>query len=216
MGGDAGPEASTATARSVGHWPGYVLGFSLGGFFDGILLHQILQWHHLLSAIDPANARFQVAADGYFHVVMYVVAAIGIWLLWRQAALGSLPGTAGFVADLLIGFGTWQVVDIALAHWMLAIHHVRMDSSNSLLWDLLWLALFGVIPLLAGLILRRGGTADNGRSAVVATVAALLTVGAGAQSRTGSTTRLCAAPLRSQQVDCAASKAWKACGGGHC
>ncbi|WP_272547883.1 DUF2243 domain-containing protein [Acidovorax sp. NCPPB 3576] len=28
-------------------WPGYLLGFSLGVFFDGIVLHQILQWHHL-------------------------------------------------------------------------------------------------------------------------------------------------------------------------
>lgn len=28
---------------------GAALGFALGGFFDGILLHQILQWHHLLS-----------------------------------------------------------------------------------------------------------------------------------------------------------------------
>jgi uncharacterized membrane protein len=27
-----------------------LLGFALGGFFDGILLHQILQWHHLLSS----------------------------------------------------------------------------------------------------------------------------------------------------------------------
>src|SRR5690606_18965301 len=30
---------------------GTVLGFALGGFFDGILLHQILQWHHLLSLV---------------------------------------------------------------------------------------------------------------------------------------------------------------------
>ena len=30
---------------------GGVLGFSLGGFFDGILLHQVLQWHHLFSLV---------------------------------------------------------------------------------------------------------------------------------------------------------------------
>ena len=30
-------------------WAGYSLGFGIGGFFDGILLHQVLQWHHLLS-----------------------------------------------------------------------------------------------------------------------------------------------------------------------
>ncbi len=25
-----------------------ILGLGLGGFFDGIVLHQILQWHHLI------------------------------------------------------------------------------------------------------------------------------------------------------------------------
>lgn len=32
-------------------WAGGCIGFSLGGFFDGILLHQVLQWHHLLSRV---------------------------------------------------------------------------------------------------------------------------------------------------------------------
>jgi hypothetical protein len=33
-----------ATAASV------VLGVGLGGFIDGIILHQLLQWHHMLSS----------------------------------------------------------------------------------------------------------------------------------------------------------------------
>jgi len=28
---------------------GVVFGLGLGGFFDGIVLHQILQWHHRVS-----------------------------------------------------------------------------------------------------------------------------------------------------------------------
>jgi uncharacterized membrane protein len=31
---------------------GFLLGFALGGFFDSILLHQILQWHNLLTNVD--------------------------------------------------------------------------------------------------------------------------------------------------------------------
>src|SRR3954447_23051246 len=30
--------------------PGLLLGIGLGGFVDGILLHQILQWHHMLTS----------------------------------------------------------------------------------------------------------------------------------------------------------------------
>jgi uncharacterized membrane protein len=31
---------------------GLLHGLGLGGFIDGILLHQILQWHHMLSGVD--------------------------------------------------------------------------------------------------------------------------------------------------------------------
>ncbi|HCW19238.1 MAG TPA: hypothetical protein DHL02_15075 [Achromobacter sp.] len=54
-------------------WAGYLLGFGMGGFFDGILLHQILQWHHLLSGLSAAtlaDLRVQVVADGVFHALM--------------------------------------------------------------------------------------------------------------------------------------------------
>jgi uncharacterized membrane protein len=29
---------------------GVLFGLGLGGFFDGIVLHQVLQWHHMLSS----------------------------------------------------------------------------------------------------------------------------------------------------------------------
>jgi hypothetical protein len=31
---------------------GILLGIGLGEFFDGIVLHQILQWHHMVSHVD--------------------------------------------------------------------------------------------------------------------------------------------------------------------
>jgi uncharacterized membrane protein len=32
--------------------PGVWLGIGLGGFVDGIVLHQILQWHHMLTSAE--------------------------------------------------------------------------------------------------------------------------------------------------------------------
>mgnify|MGYP006148195481 CR=1 FL=1 len=64
-----------------------VLGVALGGFFDGILLHQVLQWHHLLSLLPGEPFRdigTQILADGLFHILMYLVTAAGLWLLWRR------------------------------------------------------------------------------------------------------------------------------------
>ncbi|TIR87142.1 MAG: DUF2243 domain-containing protein, partial [Mesorhizobium sp.] len=61
-----------------------LVGFALAGFFDGIVLHQILQWHHLLSGLrEPAGSdlRFQILADGLFHLLMYLLCILGTVLL---------------------------------------------------------------------------------------------------------------------------------------
>ena len=42
------------TARPL-RTPGILLGVRLGGFVDGILLHQLLQWHHMLTSTDTDN-----------------------------------------------------------------------------------------------------------------------------------------------------------------
>ncbi|MCK1539441.1 DUF2243 domain-containing protein, partial [Bradyrhizobium sp. 176] len=36
-------------SRSFPISAGVLLGLGLGGFFDGIVFHQLLQWHHMLS-----------------------------------------------------------------------------------------------------------------------------------------------------------------------
>ena len=136
---------------------GYVLGFALSGFFDGILLHQILQWHHLLSGVDAlaTNLPLQIAADGYFHAVMYLIAALGLAMLWRNRTAWAVPGVGiRYARALLIGFAAWHVTDAVLAHWLLGIHRIRM-VPDPLFWDLAWLGLFGLVPLLFALMLRR-------------------------------------------------------------
>ena len=136
-----------------------VLGFALGGFFDGILLHQILQWHHLLSLVPGLDdLRLQVLWDGYFHALMYVIAVIGLWGLWRAHRTSQAGGSAQLGGALLIGFGLWHVLDSILSHWLLGIHRIKIDGESPLAWDLLWFSVFGIVPLLGSwLILRRGG-----------------------------------------------------------
>ena len=137
------------------------LGFALGGFFDGILLHQILQWHHLLSGLRSgvlSGLAAQVVADGVFHALMYLVA-----LAARARGELAAPGAARrFLALALVGFGAWHGVDAVLSHWVTGIHRIRMDVADPLAWDLAWLAAFGALPLALGLVLKRGAKADGG------------------------------------------------------
>ncbi len=69
---------------------GVLLGLGLGGFFDGIVLHQILQWHHMAtSAGYPAdtleNLELNTMLDGLFHAATYMLTAAGLFMLWRRA-----------------------------------------------------------------------------------------------------------------------------------
>ncbi|TRO87669.1 DUF2243 domain-containing protein [Glycocaulis profundi] len=162
----------------------FLLGLSMGGFFDGILLHQILQWHHLLSGLEAGagDLRFQIAADGLFHALMYVIALTGLALLWRaRRSLGAPGAGRRAAAALLIGFGAWHVADAVLSHWLLGIHRIRMDADDPLAWDLLWLAVFGLLPLAigAGLAKTTGGP-PLGRVAALMLCAGVLASGAGA------------------------------------
>ncbi|CAN7618986.1 DUF2243 domain-containing protein [Phenylobacterium sp. LjRoot219] len=166
---------------------GVVLGFAFGGFFDGILLHQILQWHHLLSLVSGAgDLRRQVLWDGYFHALMYLVAFVGLAGLWRAYSGGEQTRLSRPAGAAAIGFGSWHVVDAVLSHWILGIHRIRIDSERPLLWDLLWLGLFGLLPLLLGAaLLRRPTAVRTGASPRLGIWAAtLLALGAGAWTLT--------------------------------
>ena len=130
-----------------------LLGFALGGFLDGILLHQVLQWHHLLSLWgEGQDLTWHVLWDGLFHGLMYGLAALGLWGLWRR----GLPDGSRFLGALLIGLGLWHVVDGVAFHWLLEIHRIRLDAARPLLWDLGSLVVLGLGPLGAGgALLRR-------------------------------------------------------------
>lgn len=165
---------------------GAVLGFALGGFFDGILLHQILQWHHLLSLVPGmADVRLQVLWDGYFHALMYVIAAVALFGLWRAHKSGQEGWGQPLFGVVLVGFGLWHIVDSVASHWVLGIHRIKLDSPNPLIWDLIWLTAFGIVPLVIGVLMLRGFRPRASKlsgSAAAVLLLGLVTGGAGAWS----------------------------------
>ncbi|WP_372617850.1 DUF2243 domain-containing protein [Falsiroseomonas sp.] len=158
--------------------PAFLVGFALGGFFDGILFHQILQWHHLLSLWAPAETlEFQVLWDGLFHAAHYAIAAAGLWLLWLRRGVAGEAGAGRLLAGwAALGFGAWHLLDVGLIHWVLEMHRARIDVANPLAWDMIFVAL-GIAGLAIGwLFLRRPGGSAGG--AVAAALAGLLLVSA--------------------------------------
>src|SRR3954467_13776840 len=78
-----------AYARSFPISAGIFFGLGLGGFFDGIVLHQVLQWHHMLSSwypiTDVRSLELNTLWDGVFHSSTYLFVVIGLFILWRTA-----------------------------------------------------------------------------------------------------------------------------------
>ncbi|MFY3703082.1 DUF2243 domain-containing protein [Achromobacter dolens] len=154
------PATTLSTSDRRMRRAGGLLGFAMGGFFDGILLHQILQWHHLLSAVRTGvfgDLRVQVAADGFFHALMYVIAAAGLWTLYHARANTPVASMRPLWPTFWMGFGGWHIVDALFSHWITGIHRIRMDSDMPLFWDLTWLAVFGLIPFILGWRSRSAG-----------------------------------------------------------
>jgi uncharacterized membrane protein len=141
--------------------PGILLGIGLGGFVDGIVLHQILQWHHMLTSegdyppTTVAGLETNTLWDGLFHAFTWVAVAAGIWVLRRRTAewRWALSGRA-LVGWMLVGWGIFNLVEGIVDHHLLGVHHVRDDLGGPLRWDLGFLA-FGVLLLLAGYQLAR-------------------------------------------------------------
>jgi uncharacterized membrane protein len=61
---------------------GILIGIGMGGFVDGIVLHQIAQWHNKLSNIVPpptmVDMRVTMTWDGLFHALTWIITLVGI------------------------------------------------------------------------------------------------------------------------------------------
>ncbi|RYI13995.1 MAG: DUF2243 domain-containing protein, partial [Acetobacteraceae bacterium] len=93
---------------------GILFGLGLGGFFDGIVLHQLLQWHHMLSSWYPpdtiANLKLNTLWDGIFHSSTYLFVLAGLFILWRTAHRQHLYWSNRLLAGtMLVGFGAFNL-----------------------------------------------------------------------------------------------------------
>ena len=137
------------------------MGLGLGGLLDGVVLHQIFQWHHMLTgtgdqpADTVAGLEANTLADGFFHLATWVLITAAMVLTVRAWQRGELaPPWRAHLGALLAGWGSFNVVEGLIDHQLLGVHHVRDDLGAPLGWDLAFIAL-GVALLAAGVALAR-------------------------------------------------------------
>ena len=146
--------------------PALLMGIGLGGFVDGIVMHQILQWHHLLTdegdfpSDTVQGLRDNTLADGLFHAATWVCVLVGTLMAvdaWQRRRLA--PPWRAHVGLLLAGWGAFNLGEGIIDHQVLGIHHVRDDLGGPLSWDIGFLVV-GAVLVLVGLALAWSGARD--------------------------------------------------------
>ena len=142
---------------------GVVLGLGLGAFFDGIVFHQLLQWHHLLSGWYPLNSIDNVILnttwDGIFHSAAYVLVLAGLYLLWQRSRRTTLNWSAAqYLGAILLGWGIFNLVEGVIDHEIFGFHQVNetVSPQHRIFWDIAFL-LWGLAMVAAGAAMARAG-----------------------------------------------------------
>ena len=139
--------------------PGLLLGAGLGGFIDGIVLHQVFQLHNMLSAwLPPVTMeamRVNMVWDGYFHALSWALTLAGAWGLWGAGRAGRVPSGRGFFGQLVLGFGLFNLIEGVIDHHLLQTHHVVDLPRHVPVFDWIFLGADGVLLLVVGWALAR-------------------------------------------------------------
>lgn len=143
---------------------GTLLGIGLGGFVDGILFHQILQLHSMLSARLPQdellNVKISMVWDGLFHAFTWLTTVVGVAMLWHASKRNDVLWNGKVLwGGLLLGWGIFNLVEGFIDHHLLGIHHV-VELRGLSVYDYLFLV-SGVVLIVFGAILTRNADASR-------------------------------------------------------
>jgi uncharacterized membrane protein len=140
---------------------GIVLGAGFGGLADGIILHQILGWHHLVCYdryCRPTSIEqllTENTQDGFFHLGLWLVLLLGTAMLFRAARHADREWAGRvLVGSMLAGCGLFNFVEGLVNHQILGIHHVLPGNPHQFLFDMLYLG-NGLLFLTVGVCLIR-------------------------------------------------------------
>lgn len=126
---------------------GILFGIGFAAFFDEVVFHQLLRWHHFY---DQSTTEVGLISDGLFHAFSWFATIGGLFLfadLRRRNAF--LPKV--WWGSILLGAGGFQLYDGTIQHKWMKIHQIRY-VDNVLVYDLVW-NVIAILMIIAGLAL---------------------------------------------------------------
>ncbi|WP_017185122.1 DUF2243 domain-containing protein [Alkalibacillus haloalkaliphilus] len=142
-------------------WAGALFGIGAIAFFDELVFHQLLQWHHFY---DWSTSEIGIISDGLFGAFGWFATIGGLFLLAdikRRKGFNSLR----FWGGVILGAGAFQLYDGIIQHKILRIHQIRY-VDNVIIYDLVWNISAAVMIIIGIVMLRRASKKDRGEEAV--------------------------------------------------
>jgi uncharacterized membrane protein len=125
---------------------GFMLGAGFGGLADGIVLHSILGWHHMIcysmdcQPTSVAQLQLENTQDGYFLLLVWLMVLTGTAMLFRAVrAAGPAANGRILLGAILSGCGLFNFLEGLINHQILGLHHVVPGSPHQFLFDMLYL-----------------------------------------------------------------------------
>lgn len=133
------------SSRNLGS--GFLFGLGLVAFFDEMVFHQLLGWHHFYDKSTDAVGLF---SDGLFHAFSWFATVASLFLvadLRRRKAFW----TKRWISGVLLGAGFFQLYDGLVQHKLLELHQIRYNV-DILPYDIVW-NVIAVVILIIGVVL---------------------------------------------------------------
>lgn len=138
---------------------GILLGLGQAGFFDGIVFHQLLQWHHMFTNIETSSTvsglELNTLGDGLFHLVDWLFTLAGLITLWLAVRRDEVKlSTSVLIGAFCLGAGMFNITEGILSHHVFEIHHVK-PGAHQLAWDLSFIGAGIASAVIGGVVLNR-------------------------------------------------------------
>ncbi len=139
---------SAYTSRNL--WSGFLFGLGFVTFFDEVVFHQLLHWHHFY---DKSTTSMGLISDGLFHAFSWFATIGGLFMLADLRRRNALWVTMWWGGTFL-GAGTFQLYDGIVQHKIMRIHQIRY-VENVIIYDIIWNVIALALIVIGAILVKR-------------------------------------------------------------
>ncbi|PGZ90674.1 MULTISPECIES: DUF2243 domain-containing protein [unclassified Bacillus (in: firmicutes)] len=129
-------------------WSGILFGLGLVAFFDEVVFHQLLHWHHFY---DKSTTSLGLISDGLFHAFSWF-ATIGSLFMFANLRRKKSLYIKRWIGGVLLGAGLFQLYDGTVQHKWLKLHQIRYNV-DIMPYDVTWNITASIMTLIGCILI---------------------------------------------------------------